>query len=287
MKTSSKCISCFLRQADVTASLIKLTKSKRKELFSILTKKLLTFDFDQPPVVFGRTIYRSISKVSGVKDIFLKEKLRIENYLIKSADEIERLFKTGGNFLHTTARMSCAANAIDFGVGKIPELDKLIEELKRAKLRIDHFNIFINKLDTAKNVLIVGDNCGEAFFDKFFIKAILKDNPRIKIFYAVRSAPIINDILISDAKRVGLHAVAKVFSSGCDYPGLILSKTSDYFKKVYKNADFVISKGQGNFEAFRGDKDIFYLFKSKCPAVSEFLSLPINSLLFIHNKCIF
>ena len=108
--------------------------------------------------------------------------------------------------------------------------------------------------------------------------------PCLEIFYAVRSLPIINDALVVDAKRAEVDRYAKVFSSGCDYPGLILSKTSKYFKKVWKKVDFVISKGQGNFESLKSKKDIFYVFKIKCAAVSDFLGLPQDSLLFLYNK---
>jgi hypothetical protein len=81
-----------------------------------------------------------------------------------------------------------------------------------------------------------------------------------------------------------MDKLTTVFSSGCDYPGLILSKTSVYFKKIWKKVDFVISKGQGNFESLKSKKDIFYIFKIKCPTVSDFLSLPQDSLLFLYNK---
>jgi len=103
----------------------------------------------------------------------------------------------------------------------------------------------------------------------------------------VRSSPIINDVVVSDARRIGIDKVAKVISSGCDYPGLILSKTFPAFRRIYKDADIVISKGQGNFESFYDDKkDIFYLFQIKCQAVSGLLNIPRDKALFIYNKSI-
>ena len=105
------------------------------------------------------------------------------------------------------------------------------------------------------------------------------------MFYAVRSAPIINDILLSDARRIGIDTLARLVSSGCSYPGLFLSKTSKSFRKIYAGADIVISKGQGNFESLADPrKDIFYLFKIKCLSVVNELQLPLGSLLFLHNQ---
>jgi len=285
MRTSYKCIPCFFRQIEAACSLIDLKKEKVKDLLTVLTKELLQFDFSQPPVVFGRTIYKNISRISGTRDIFGREKIRIERHLLKLGPYIKKVIKKAKDPLYTAAKMCCAANAIDFGTGKVPDIKKVLPEIKRIKLQVDHFPIFKDKLKTIKKLLIIGDNCGEAFFDRFFIEEILKDSLSLKIFYAVRSSPIINDVLISDAKRFGIDILANLISSGCDYPGLVLSKTSNYFRRIYSQADAIISKGQGNFESLQDKrKDIFYLFQIKCVSVSQFLSLPVNSLLFIHSK---
>ena len=287
MKTSYKCIECFLRQIETASSLVKLKKEKKKELLFFLAQKLLHFNFNQPPVVFGRTIYKSVSTISGIKDIFSKEKVRIEHRLIKFTPYFRAKLKESKYPLYAAAKICCAANAIDFGAGTFPNLKNLLSRIKRARLEVDHFPVFRDKLEKAKILLVIGDNCGEVLFDKFFIEEILKFRPKIKIFYATRSSPIINDVRIPDAKRVGVDKVAEVISTGCDYPGVVLSKTSKHFRKIYKQAELIISKGQGNFESISDKrKDIFYLFKIKCITVSEFLSLPVNRLLFIHNRIV-
>ena len=251
----------------------------------LITKKLLDFDFEQPPVVFGRTIYKTISRVSGIKDIFEKEKIRIEKQLIRYTSFFEKVIDSSKDPLQASAKASCAANAIDFGAGRIPKVEHLFSQLKRIKLDVDDYSIFKRKLKKAKLALIIGDNCGEAFFDKLFIEKMLELKTSLKVFFATRSAPVINDVVLADAARIGIGKKAEVISSGCDYPGIILSKTSARFKNIYRRADIVISKGQGNFESLADrNKDIFYLFKIKCPAVSDHLNLPENSLLFIHNK---
>lgn len=285
METSLYCIKCFFRQAQSTAQLLRFTSKQRAKLFSFLTEKLLAFDFCQPPVVFGRIIYRALSRMSGTRDIFAKEKLRAEKQLLSNVDSLRRMITIAPDSLHQAAVLACAANAIDFGAGRVPSVNDLLSRLKKERLSVDHVRLFRQYARRAKNILIIGDNCGEALFDRLFIEEIHTAWPHVNIFYAARSAPIINDVLVSDARRVGIGNVARVISSGCDYPGLILSKTSQPFKRIYRSADIIISKGQGNFESFRdGRKRIFYLFKVKCPAVSIFLSLPVDSLLFIFNQ---
>ncbi|MFH1678898.1 MAG: ARMT1-like domain-containing protein [Candidatus Omnitrophota bacterium] len=285
MKASYKCIDCFSRQIKISSSLIRLNKKDKESLVLFLRRKLLKFDFNQPPVVFGRAIYKSVAKAGGVKDIFAKEKIRIENYLIKLSPYFRMILEKAQDPLYAAARICCAANEIDFGAGKRPDLKNIFFKIKNIKLKINHFSVFKSKLKKIRNLLIIGDNSGEAFFDKFFIEEIIKFNPQINVCYATRSSPIINDVLISDAKRLALDKVARITSSGCDYPGIILEKISKSFRKIYNQADLIISKGQGNFESLSDkEKDIFYLFQIKCITVSDFLSLPVGGLLFIHNK---
>ena len=131
------------------------------------------------------------------------------------------------------------------------------KEFKEA-LRKSHF------------ILYLADNAGEVVFDKVLIEEIKSLYPDKEIIYAVREKPIINDALISDAYFCGIDKVAQVISSGCDAPGTVLSLCSQDFLKVYKKADMIISKGQGNFEALWGKRDrIFFLFMAKCPVVAK------------------
>jgi len=285
MKTSYKCIQCFFRQIEAAVLLAGINKTKKEKLFMDITKKLLRFDFNSPPVVFGKTIYKSISRISGKKDIFYGKKIETERYLARHSYDLENTISESRDSLFTAAKMSCAANAIDFGTGRYPDVNRLLSELKHVRLYVNQFMLFRKMLVKSRSLLILADNCGEAVFDMFFTKEIIKRIPKLNIFYAVRSSPVINDVVISDARRIGINKVAKVISSGCDYPGLILSKTSPAFRRIYKDADIVISKGQGNFESFYDDKkNIFYLFQIKCPAVSELLNIPQGRVLFIYNK---
>ncbi|MFH1877095.1 MAG: ARMT1-like domain-containing protein [Candidatus Omnitrophota bacterium] len=284
MKTQRECIPCFFRQIEHTSDLVGLSAKQRYKLFMRLSDEVLAFDFNNPPIVFGKIIYNAVSRACGRRDIFAAEKVAVERYLTGATKVIEDFLVASGDPLYQAAKLSCAANAIDFGAGRRPDIPGLMRTLTHLRLRVDHYNYFLKKLKSARVVLFVADNCGEAVFDKFFISQIRRANPAIEVFFAVRSGPIINDVVLSDARRIGLETVATVLSSGCDYPGLILSKTSVRFRRIYGRADIIVSKGQGNFESFAGTKDIFYLFKVKCPAVSKVLGLTLGSLLFLYNK---
>ncbi|MCK5655532.1 MAG: DUF89 family protein, partial [Candidatus Aureabacteria bacterium] len=99
------------------------------------------------------------------------------------------------------------------------------------------------------------------------IKRIDRDK---RIVYAVKEKPVINDALVEDACVCGIDKLAKVISSGSDAPGTVLSLCSKNFLRIYKKADMVISKGQGNFEALSTTKrQAFFLLMAKCPVIAK------------------
>ena len=90
------------------------------------------------------------------------------------------------------------------------------------------------------------------------------------MIYAVRDAPIINDAVYEDAVQAGIDQVATILSSGTDAPGAILETCSPEFKVVYNDSRFIISKGQGNYEALSSEnRPIFFLLKTKCRVIAD------------------
>jgi len=114
--------------------MVGLSLRKKRYLYEILTRRLLQFDFNYPPVVFGRIIYKTIARLSNRKDPFLKEKIETERYLLKMIPQIEGYLKRSRSPLYLAAKMSCVANSIDFGAGKRPPLDNIMSQFKNARL---------------------------------------------------------------------------------------------------------------------------------------------------------
>ena len=137
-------------------------------------------------------------------------------------------------------------------------------------------------MNTSKNILYLADNAGETIFDRVLIEEIKGLYGDKSIFYAVRERPIINDALKEDARACGIDRIADVISSGSDTPGTIISLCSEAFLKIYRDADMIISKGQGNFEALSDvSRPIFYLFMVKCPVVAKDLGCRIGDIILL------
>ena len=75
---------------------------------------------------------------------------------------------------------------------------------------------------------------------------------------------------MEDAVFCGIDKIVRVISSGVDSPGTVLDYCSEEFLKIFKEADMVISKGQGNYEALsEASREIYFLFKVKCPVIAS------------------
>ena len=106
--------------------------------------------------------------------------------------------------------------------------------------------------------------------------------PNTKTVVAVRAAPVLNDAVMEDALHVGLDEVADLTDTGSDLPGVWLPDSSPAFERLFREADVVISKGQGNYEGlsdtpFRG----YFLFRVKCEPVAENAGFPIGTSLLL------
>jgi uncharacterized protein with ATP-grasp and redox domains len=102
--------------------------------------------------------------------------------------------------------------------------------------------------------------------------------------YSVRAAPIINDATAADAEAAGLDRVARIVSTGCELPGVVLEETSPDFERLLFAADVVIAKGQGNFETMNEvPRELFFVLTVKCQVVARHLELPQGSSVLLHH----
>jgi uncharacterized protein with ATP-grasp and redox domains len=104
--------------------------------------------------------------------------------------------------------------------------------------------------------------------DKILIEELVRQGKEVT--FVTRGKPTINDATLADARYVELDKVANVITNGSDAPGTRLSDCSPEFGATFQSAEFVISKGQGNFEGLSDiPGPIFFLFKVKCPVIAR------------------
>ena len=159
-------------------------------------------------------------------------------------------------------------NYIDFAAlshVKKEELLSLIEKGKQETLDKEEYRRFCEELASARSLVYLTDNCGEIVLDKLVIRILKERFPKLNIQVIVRGFPAANDATIEDAKMCGLTELVSVIGNGNDVGGTWLPHISKESLSLIKNADVIISKGQGNFETLHGcGLNIYYLFLCKC-----------------------
>lgn len=176
---------------------------------------------------------------------------------------------TSENHLKTAIQYAMVGNYIDFGALENVNEGELKVQLDEAvNITIDSklLDVFKNDLVNAKRLVYFTDNCGEIVTDKLFIATLRDINPDLYISVIVRGKPVLNDATLEDAKYIHMENVAqKVIGNGTGMPGNVIGAISQEAMEEIKNADLLISKGQGNYEGLSGcGLNIYYFFLCKC-----------------------
>jgi Uncharacterized conserved protein len=75
-----------------------------------------------------------------------------------------------------------------------------------------------------------------------------------------------------------------ILTTGQAETGIDLSRAPLELQEVWKRADLIISKGQGNFETLSGrGENIYFLLKAKCVPVAREFGVPQGALILKRN----
>ncbi|MBM7558652.1 damage-control phosphatase ARMT1 family protein [Marinitoga litoralis] len=285
-----ECIGCIIDQIKniINKNFKEYDEKQKFEIMREVSSEMLKYSsYGKKPIEMARIIYDKLGEYTGHTDYFKEEKKQSNETFLEVFDEMYKFLKNSNNPLKDAAKLSALGNVIDYGVkNSFGELEWELENiLKMKKFTIDSFDSFINYLEDAKILLYIHDNAGEIVLDKLFIKLIKEKYPSLHVVSAVRDIPIINDVTLEDAKEIGLEEVSdEVISSGSKIPGTLLSDVNQEFMIAYKQADIIISKGQGNYEGLSNeDEKIFFVMMAKCPVVSRELGVNVGDLIFQEN----
>jgi len=274
MRTYLDCIPCFFRQALDMTRITGVDEATQKRVLNEVSKLIPDFPLDASPPKMGREIYRIVKGITGKNDPFKKIKQKSNKLVLDIYPKLKEEIRSSDDKLLAAVELAIAGNVIDYGVKNSLDIDREIEKIlagaKKSSKKSFDYQEFRNALNNSGSVLYLGDNAGEIVFDKLLIEELSNILPDTKITYVVRDKPVINDVLMEDALSCGLDKIVDVISSGCDAPGTILDLCSKEFLELYKNAELIISKGQGNFETLADEeRPIFFLFKVKCPVIAN------------------
>jgi len=293
MQTYLDCIPCFFRQGLAESRLEGANEAEQKLLIDRIAMLIPELPVHATPPEMALTVHRLIREIINNSDPFKEIKKKCNDEALALYPVFKKRMEESENPLLTAVELSIAGNIIDYGANTDldlqRELDTLLEQeesrIGKESERLFAFSAFRDAVEKGKQVLIIGDNAGEIVFDRFLIQAIKSINKEAAVTYAVRKEPIINDVTMEDAFYAGIDKEAEIVSSGCPAPGTILSLCSPEFLTLFKNADIVISKGQGNFEGLSDeDREIFFLFRAKCQVIAREVEGDVGDFILYHGK---
>jgi len=291
MKTYLDCIPCFYRQALDAARIAGADELVQKKIIDKISRLIPNFSLETVPPEMGREIYSLVGKISGVKDPFKEMKENSNKFALKLYPKLKQEINNSEDRLLAAVKLSIIGNIIDYGAKNTLDVPKEIDYLFQGNFIINNennsttfkYNQFKEALNKVDTIIYLADNAGEVVFDRLLIEELVKELGK-EVIYVVKGKPIINDALIEDALFCGINKVTKITSSGSDAPGTILKYCSPGFMELYQDAELIISKGQGNYEALsEEDKSIFFLLRAKCPVIAEDIGCKVGDMVLVGN----
>ncbi|MFP4473220.1 MAG: damage-control phosphatase ARMT1 family protein [Candidatus Omnitrophota bacterium] len=287
MKTYLECIPCFFHQVIYMAGMASQDERVQKRIIDAVARQIPRFSLNKTPPEMARIIHKIIAREAGEKDFYKEIKEKSNRMALEVYPHLKEKVEASEDRLLTAVEIAIVGNVIDYGAKNSLNIEEEIDNLLSAEIfhlgkTVFDYIHFKEALLSAEKILYLGDNAGETVFDRVFIEEIPDHK---EIIYAVRDKPVINDALAEDAVTCGLDKIARVMSSGVDAPGTILEYCSEEFLELFRSADMVISKGQGNYEALNdAGRLIYFLFRAKCPVIARHAEVPVGDVVLMKGR---
>lgn len=284
-----ECVGCCINQVNRVLGIVSLPEQTQNEMMKAVLDTLARANFDKCTPEIMAEIWAVIVRFAGKEDIYGEIKSYFNRELLKTKPLVDELLDRSRDRFSTALKIAIAGNLIDFAAFDAFDpsvLREKIEEVEKNPLTVNDSEALRGALRNAKSLLYIGDNCGEIALDKFFIEELKREFPTLEITFAVRGAPAINDVTVSDAREVNMGEVAEIISSGDSAMGTVMARVSNEFRAAWQAADVVLTKGQGNYESLylEKKKNLFFLFMAKCKAVADTIGVEKMSVVCLDSR---
>ena len=273
MKAVDICYPCLRRLAKQAATLAtadeKLRAAAVREGLKVVDDN---FSTDGLTLDIATRIHRAVKEITGNPDSYRKMK---DDEIKISREIIGEVAPAYPQDIKGLMALSALGNSIDF----FRRQDDIVKDLRTPlKFSVDDSDRFIQRLKGAKNILFLGDNAGEVFFDLPLLRCLERYAP---VTYVVKGAPVQNDATLHDLKVAGLDGqLNRVITTGIATPGVVFPLASDEFRRAFQSADLVLAKGMGYWEGLSElppEGKVLYCTMAKCQPVADSLGVPLNS----------
>ena len=275
------CVACIINQSVKVADALDASKELRYSLTSNIETMSKDFSFSNTPPEIAADVYAKMAKIANKTDLYdLKKELSTQKAKTFVPYLKEKLHNADEKLL-TAIKIAVAGNVIDLAAEFEFDLADEIENIFDTEFTQSNFEQLTTQLHNASSVVVLGDNVGEHIFDYLMIECLQDLYPKISFTYMVRGTPIINDVTMKEAKEAGFESLCSLVDSGVNTPGFAYTRATQEAKKLFDDADLVISKGMGNYESLSPSHrtNICFLLKVKCGVVASSLNANLGDII--------
>ena len=218
---------------------------------------------------------------------YLQEKKLSNQFVLDRLDMVKERILNAQDPLFAALQFAVLGNYIDFSALQdtvdFGQLEDMLDGAQSLELDNACYNRFLEELAAGKQLLYIADNAGEICFDRLFAEMLRKHFPHLQITFCVRGALAKNDATIEDARLAGISF--PIVETGDGICGTNLKVLPEATKKAFREADVILSKGQGNVETLYGSGyNIYYAFLVKCPRFMTAFQKPQMTPMFLREK---
>jgi uncharacterized protein with ATP-grasp and redox domains len=266
-----ECFPCLLRQAVEAGRLATGDEGKRLEVVRAALRILGEAPPDSTPPLLCLRVHEEVKRITGNADPYRELKRAFNRLAREMYPELRRKVEGSPDPLLTAVKLAIAGNVIDVGPGMDFDLRRTVSEVLARDLSLNHLEHLRRELGRSSTVVYLADNAGEVLFDRLLIETLGDKH----VIYVVKKDPLLNDASREDAEFAGMGELAEVVEVELD-PQTVYTPSQ---AALLREAELVISKGQGNYETLEGTgANLFYLLMIKCPVVARRLGGRVGDL---------
>ena len=282
MDIHAECVPCLLKRVVFQAGLA-CNGSELKAAESAVKAMSGTISEGARSVDVSTAVHSAAYAAMGVEDPYLGLKVRADEVAEGLLPVVERMVSESDDPLKAAFLVAVVGNIMDFGMGKAiddpEEFVSVVDDMLAQGIDEGEFEKVRASIQSAPGVVYMFDNCGESQFDKVLIRQLRSMGKRV--VGVVRGKPILNDVTMDDAIRIGLdRELDAVLTTGKFFIGIDWKDVPDELMDEIRSCGIIVAKGMANFEAsFREDVPVplVHVMRSKCRPVADSMGVPLGA----------
>lgn len=279
MRFTADCAPCLMRRVLFQSRLEGggLEFEAVKAAIDVLSERMRD---DIQSVGIATEVHRKAYEAIGSEDPYRDIKVRADQVAEPYVGMLDRAVMESDDPLRTAIVAAVVGNIMDFGAGSaISDPDEFMgvfDGMVAQGLGCDDTDLLRAELERVPGVVYMFDNCGESQLDKVLIRQLRRTGKRV--VGVVRGAPILNDVTLEDAERIGMdRELDRLVTTGKFYIGIDWDDVPAELQEEISACGLIIAKGMANYEATSDRRlpvPIVHILRTKCRPVASSLGVP-------------